>query len=151
MAHRDPEAALFELSKLLPPASPSPSGRATPILKKASTGAFGSYVDIKRPSKAVLEGSPPSLSVLPPGTPQVLIVKQLEALTSVVALQSLLLRDTFRKHQKCAERHFEIEIGKIPSKVSTTILWTFCLKILFLIAIVLLLIFHPFLYRHWRW
>ena len=142
MSHRDPEVTLKKLSTLLP----------APILKTNSKGAFGPYIDIKRPSKAVLESSLPAL---PSGAP---IVQQLELLTSVVAAQTAVIQYSFKKQQQsfqkqhqCLEKYIAIEIGRVPRKVTNTLLWTSLIKGIILVAIVFLLIFHPFLYSHWRW
>ena len=154
MAHCAPEATIIELDHLLPTHPPSlcVTSRVTPILSKASQGAFGSYLDIKRPSKAVLQDSPSLPPIPSPGNSQLLLLQKIDILTSVVNSNSQLIReilhngtDPFAKFHECVKKHLAFEIGKVPGKV--TIWWTFLLKILFLILILLLLIFHLFLER----
>ena len=145
------DATRAEVAKLLKNRSPLPERRVTPILKSNSQSAFGSYIDVKRPSKAALEESPLSAPVFSSSNPD-LLIQQLEALTSVITYQTVVIKTSFEKQQLLSQQrqqHITIEIGKAHRKIVTTNLWTFVLKIIFLMAIVTLLIFHIFHQRRW--
>ena len=149
--HRDLKKTTGETAGFLKNHSPSPDLRVNTILKKTSQGAFGSYVDIKRPSKAALQNNPISTSGLSSGTPNLVIVQQLEALTSAISLQtvsSLKQQHSIQKLHQCTKKHFAIEIEKVHKQVSSTILWNSLLKIIFLTAIVILLMYHIFHQSH---
>ena len=149
--HHGLTKAIVEGANFLQNRSPSPDRRVPPILKKTSQGAFGSYVDIKRPSKAALQNNPISTSGLSSGTPNLVIVQKLEALTSAISLQtvsSLKQQHSLQHLHQCTKKHFAIEIEKVHKQVSSTILWNSLLKIIFLTAIVILLMYHIFHQSH---